>query len=236
MSLINKYNISEKDLYQLGVIESKKKSSGLIEKEKLKAASLKILKPYNVKFLDLGNLLNEIKKGNFDNTSSQNITDQEKEETDKFIQENSNVSNFYKEWWNKKSKNKKYLIIGGVVLFIVILISRNSSSFPDEWRDKKLYSVSDNRDWIIIHSDNSFTLHEYIPNSEQTFEWNGKVDGMTLKTNETLSYHGRNDYKPTTIDPKIEVMDIAGKFLRINFEGFSTISGSYETDGRNYVP
>ena len=66
MSLIDKYNLSEKDLYQLGIIESKKKTSGLFEKEKLKAASLKILKPYNVKFLDLGVLLSEIKNGGFD--------------------------------------------------------------------------------------------------------------------------------------------------------------------------
>ena len=45
MSLIENYKIGEKDLYTLGLIESKKKTSGLFEKEKLKAASLKILKP-----------------------------------------------------------------------------------------------------------------------------------------------------------------------------------------------
>ena len=94
MNLINKYNISEKDLYQLGVIESKKKSSGLFEKEKLKAASLKILKPYNVKFLDLGNLLNEIKNGGFDTKYSENFSESEKQEANTLIRENSNVSNF----------------------------------------------------------------------------------------------------------------------------------------------
>jgi hypothetical protein len=65
MSLIAKYNISEKDLYQLGVIESKKKSSSFFQKEKPKAKSLGILKPYNVKFIDLGNLLNEINSNNY---------------------------------------------------------------------------------------------------------------------------------------------------------------------------
>jgi hypothetical protein len=141
-----------------------------------------------------------------------------------------------KDWWNEKSKNQKYLIIGGGIVLFIILLVRNSNSFPDEWRNKKLYSVSDSRDWIIIRSDDSYILHEYIPNSEQTFEWTGKIEGMTLKSSKSLTYQGRNDFRPTQIDPKIEVMDIAGKFLRINFEGFSTISGSNETDGRNYVP
>jgi hypothetical protein len=123
MSLINKYNISEKDLYQLGVIESKKKSSGLFEKEKLKAASLKILKPYNVKFLDLGNLLNEIKNGGFDTKYSENFSESEKQEANTLIRENSNVSNFYKDWWSGKSKKQKWVLIIGV-LFVVGLIGK----------------------------------------------------------------------------------------------------------------
>jgi hypothetical protein len=123
MSLINKYNISEKDQYQLGVIESKKKSSGFLEKEKLKAASMKILKPYNVKFLDLGNLLNEIKNGGFDVKYSEMFSESEKQETNASIQENSSVSNFYKDWWRSKSKKQKWgLIIG--VLFVVGLIGK----------------------------------------------------------------------------------------------------------------
>ena len=63
--LISKYNISDVDLYKLGRVETKKKSSSWFEKEKLKAVTLKILKPYNVSFMDLGNLGSEIKKGNF---------------------------------------------------------------------------------------------------------------------------------------------------------------------------
>jgi hypothetical protein len=31
-------------------------------------------------------------------------------------------------------------------------------------------------------------------------------------------------------------MDVGSKLLRINFNGFSMISGSYETDGRDYTP
>jgi hypothetical protein len=47
----------------------------LFEKEKLKVASLKILKPYNLNFLDLGNLLNEIKNGGFDTLYSENFSE-----------------------------------------------------------------------------------------------------------------------------------------------------------------
>ena len=59
---IKKYNISEKDLYTLGIIEAKKSTAGFFEKEKLKAKSMGVLKPYNIKFIDLGTLLGEIKK------------------------------------------------------------------------------------------------------------------------------------------------------------------------------
>lgn len=236
MSLINKYNISEEDLNQLREIEAKKKTCGIFEKEKLKAASLKILKPYKVKFLDLGNLLNEIRNGNIANAAPENISNDVKEGASNLTKEKSDFSNSSKDKVTKGSKNQNYLIIGVGIFLLIFLLMRNSSSIPDEWRDKKLYSVSDRRDWIIIRTDDSFTLHEYIPNSEQTFEWNGKIDGMTLKSSKSFSYQGRNDFKPTQIDPNIEVMDIAGKFLRINFEGFSTISGSNKTDGRNYVP
>ncbi len=63
-SLISRYNISESDLHRLIEIENEKSQLGLfsLKKESLKSESLKILKPYNIKFMDLGNLLNEIKK------------------------------------------------------------------------------------------------------------------------------------------------------------------------------
>ena len=91
MSLVNKYNISKKDLNQLGIIESKKKESGFFEKEKLKAESLKILKPYNVKFLDLGALLNEIKNGSFDVNYSESLSESEKVESNRNIQDIINI-------------------------------------------------------------------------------------------------------------------------------------------------
>lgn len=62
MSLIQKYNIKEEDLYKLSCIENTKKNSSFFQKEKLKAKSLAILKPYNIKFMDLGNLINQIAK------------------------------------------------------------------------------------------------------------------------------------------------------------------------------
>jgi len=62
-SLIIKYSISETDLERLKEIEKEKSELGLfsMKKEKLKAESMRILKPYDVKFMDLGMLLNEIK-------------------------------------------------------------------------------------------------------------------------------------------------------------------------------
>lgn len=125
------------------------------------------------------------------------------------------------------------IFIGIIILFFLL---KTDNSIPDDWKGKKLYNVSDGRDWIVIREDNTFTLHEYIPNSEETFEWNGTIENSELKTSKDLSYHGRNDYKSTEVNPKIELMDIAGKFLRINFKYFSTMSGSYDTDGRNYTP
>jgi hypothetical protein len=141
-----------------------------------------------------------------------------------------------KEWWSERTKTQKYVMIGGYIIFFLYLINMNGNSFPDEWRGKRLYSASDSRKWIVIRSDNTFTLHEYIPNSEETFEWNGTVEDMTLKSSKSFVFQGRNDFRPSSIDPHIEVLDIGGKFLRINFEGFSTITGSDFTDGRNYMP
>jgi hypothetical protein len=114
-NLILKYNISEKDLYALGLIETKKKSVGYLEKEKLKAASLKILKPYNVKFMDIGGISGEIKQGGFDNKYSDSISQEEKLAIEKMIQENSNVSKFFKEWWSGKSKKQKWIIVIAVL-------------------------------------------------------------------------------------------------------------------------
>jgi hypothetical protein len=121
MSLIENYKIGEKDLYTLGLIESKKKTSGLFEKEKLKAASLKILKPYNVKFLDLGKLLSEIKNGGFEVKYSEKLTKQEKESANSLI-DNSNVSNFYKDWWKQRTKNQKIGIVIGGFLVIGLIV------------------------------------------------------------------------------------------------------------------
>jgi hypothetical protein len=125
-NLISKYNISEKDLYSLGVVEFKKNAGGYLEKEKLKAVSLKILKPYKVKFMDLANLLREIKDGDFYTKYSESITHEEKLEIEKMIQENSNVSKFYKEWWSEKSKKQKWLIVIAV-LFIFGIIGQNTN-------------------------------------------------------------------------------------------------------------
>jgi hypothetical protein len=64
MRLTEKYNISEQDAYILSEIEALKGKEGFfsLKKEKLKAKSIQVLKPYKVKFFDLPNLIVEIKK------------------------------------------------------------------------------------------------------------------------------------------------------------------------------
>jgi hypothetical protein len=106
-NLISKYNISEKDLYALGVIEAQKKKAGFLQKEKLKAPALKILKPYHVKFMELGALVSEIKNGSLDIKYAESVSNEDKLEIQKMILENSNVSNFYAEWWSEKTKTEK---------------------------------------------------------------------------------------------------------------------------------
>ena len=64
-NLISKYNISEQDLYALSIIEDKKSRAGFSFQEKLKGKAMGILKPYNVKFMDIGKLLSEIKNEKF---------------------------------------------------------------------------------------------------------------------------------------------------------------------------
>lgn len=60
MSLIKKYNLAEEDLYKICCVEHAKKQVSFFQKEKLKGKILNILSPYNIKFMDLGNLLKEI--------------------------------------------------------------------------------------------------------------------------------------------------------------------------------
>lgn len=62
-SLIKEYRISESDLKRLVEIEKEKAKLGLfsMRKEKLKAESMRILKPYSVKFMDLGLILEEVR-------------------------------------------------------------------------------------------------------------------------------------------------------------------------------
>jgi len=109
MELLKKYNISETDLYTLTLIEQKKAKSSFMQKEKLKAASMNILKAYNVKFLHIGKLINEIKKYKVDSDWSEKLTKEEMHQAEDKIQVLSSVSNFYSDWWKKSSKTQKLL-------------------------------------------------------------------------------------------------------------------------------
>lgn len=124
------------------------------------------------------------------------------------------------------------------LLLTIIIATSCHKTIPDDWKEVKLYNMIDGRDYIIINRDNSFTLHEYIPNSEQTFEWKGKVENLKLITNKNLDYQGFNDFKPTEIDPQMKRIteSIYGEHLQIDFISFNTIYGSSDTEKRRYSP
>ncbi len=63
--LIEKYQISERDLYVLSVIEDKKKTSGIWAKQKLSNKFMGIMKIYKVSFMDLGSIRNAIQHRKF---------------------------------------------------------------------------------------------------------------------------------------------------------------------------
>ena len=91
---------------------------------------------------------------------------------------------------------KKILIFIG----LVVLIASCSSGIPDDVKDKRLYHVNKNGEWIMIKSDNTFVLHLMAPDvkvdsygnlagiSKVWFEWTGKIDGLKLIPNKPLEY------------------------------------------------
>jgi len=140
--LISKYKISDVDLYKLGRVETKKKSSSWFEKEKLKAVTLKILKPYNVSFMDLGNLGSEIKKGNFDAQYSEIVSEEEKLEIENMIENTSNNwTKFYTEWWSERTKNQKIAI--AAILFLGVVFTFSAGGGPSYEEDKLIVSELD---------------------------------------------------------------------------------------------
>ena len=71
---IEKYGVSDIDLWTLKHIENLKLESGYMQKQKLKKKSLGILKKYHVRFMDLGLLIEQIRDSNID-ISNKNIPD-----------------------------------------------------------------------------------------------------------------------------------------------------------------
>lgn len=130
-SLIEKYNISERDLYAISLINSKKKSAGLIEKEKLKASALSYLKPYNVKFLDIGRILDEISKKDYHLIFTNNINEEVKKAIEADINKNSDIIAFYKNWWSNRSKKQKFLLILFTVSIVFGLLMPQGNQIGD---------------------------------------------------------------------------------------------------------
>jgi hypothetical protein len=143
MSLVEKYNISEKDAYTLSEIEILKGKEGLfsLKKEKLKAKSMQVLKPYKVKFMDLGNLIIEIKKNPDYNSQMM------KEKYGKI--ESDNLKSDFS--WTYK------ILIGCLVVAGVIIFSNYTNQLKPEkilgkeWEGRYSYSVIGNAYTAKIH-------------------------------------------------------------------------------------
>ena len=129
-SFIKKYNITELDVYKLALIESKKVGSSYMQKERLKAATLTVLKPYKVSFLDLAKITNEIKSGGFENNQElqRKYADINLEEQ---ITNDSNIEKYYSgviDTFKSYSKGKKAAIIIGILLVLSFFMQNKNSS------------------------------------------------------------------------------------------------------------
>ena len=131
--LFEKYNISEQDLYTLGVIEEKKSTSGWLDKEKLKAKSMGVLKPYNVKFMDLGHLLEAIKAHSFH--ADQTLVDKYGElDLEATKQDYSAITKFI-----------LVMVVAGGIIGAIMGLSENGSSSGDT----KDFTTSDTRTCLL---------------------------------------------------------------------------------------
>ena len=104
------------------------------------------------------------------------------------------------------------------------------SDIPSDWYGKKLYQISDNRNWIQFNDDGTFTLHEES-STHGTHEWAGTLNGMTLECEKPLSYNTVDGHS-TVFNPEIEFQEIYGQNIRIVVEGFSNIRGYSDKNNR----
>jgi hypothetical protein len=131
--LIDKYKISEKDIYIISKIESLKNNLGFIEKEKLKAKNWTILKGYKVSFVDYNGLINEIR-----------LTNKYNDPKMRELYDDIDILSI------SHSYGMKYALIGAIILvFFFVLLGGSEDgcgcsvpsiqipSYADSWEDKK---------------------------------------------------------------------------------------------------
>jgi hypothetical protein len=105
-NLIEKYSISEKDLYGISLIINKQNQSNFFAKERLKGKVLAILEPYSVSLVDLGRLIKEI-EGNYYHTDQELI--------EKYADVNQDVL--------KLQTPRKYFLYVGVASLLLVLLA-----------------------------------------------------------------------------------------------------------------
>lgn len=187
MSLIEKYNISEVDLEQLFEIETKKTTSGFMEKEKLKAASLKILKPYKVKFIDLGNLLSEIKNGGVVSKVTENIP-----RTDKVIQEKSTSKSSSKSTGGGKMTK---ILSFGAILLVFLFFFKGCGQSDESLKSELEGKAFGNWKTVTVQFQMGGRYEAYLKASEAAWDkhsmgegtWEVKDGNITLSPNDSQS-------------------------------------------------
>ena len=102
--------------------------------------------------------------------------------------------------WKNQVFTKTVRVVVSILFTIGIIGSiggeGKSISNVEESYGKTYYYLHDERDYIKIDEIGNFTLNEYIPNSNQTFVFTGKLgENGNLVPNEELKYKGRNNYE-----------------------------------------
>lgn len=126
-----------------------------------------------------------------------------------------------------------YIIIGGSIGYAIV---NQGGSIPEEIYGKQLTSVIDQDDYLIVNEDKTFILFIFSTMTGESWKFDGKVDGNKLVTKNKMEYFPRVNYKPVTIESKIEILDDGDyKGIRIFATGFNTIEGKETTTSKDYL-
>lgn len=126
-----------------------------------------------------------------------------------------------------------YILIGGSIGYVIF---NQGGSIPEEIYGKKLMTVIDQDDYLIVNEDKTFILFIYHTLTDESWKFEGKIDGNKLVTKNKMEYFPRVNYKPVTIESNIEILNDGGyKGIRIFETGFNTIEGKETTTSKDMI-